>query len=177
MDGDALRRLSQEPVLNSLFSYWKSKRIGTKPPDRRDIDPVDIPPSILPHLALIEMVERDRFKLRLVGTEVVRQYGRDNTGRFIDEYLSGDYLAYLTSLYNEVREKRLPILSESIFRHSEHHIHTTRLILPLTQGGAEIRIAFTGQAFHSQVNRPALRVKQPLGAGDVEIISQIVLDF
>lgn len=177
MQEHALRRLSEEPILLNLFTYWDQKRNGRALPDRRDIDPTEMPPTILPHLALMELFPGDRIKLRLVGTEIVRQHRRDNTGRFADEYLKGDYLAYLTALYVELRTKRLPMFSESIFRHVDTHLETTRLILPLTRGGTEVRIALMGQVFRYPGGSTGAPITQPLDAGSVEIVNQIALDI
>ena len=67
----AFRRLREEPVLLNLLNYWERKRADKEIPDRRDIDPIEMP-FLLPHLSLIEICENDRLKLRLVGTEIVR---------------------------------------------------------------------------------------------------------
>jgi hypothetical protein len=176
MQGEAFRRLGKQPILLGLFSYWDRKRAGKEIADRCDIDPTDMPPALLPHLALIEIFDDNRLKLRLVGTELVRQHGRDNTGKFVDEYLKGDYLAYITALYTELRVKRQPILAESIFRHPDTHLETMRLVLPLTQGGTEIRMGLLGQIFRYPGDRPRAPLSVPLDAGALEIINQIVLD-
>ena len=41
-----------EPILSLLFTYWNEKRGRRRYPDRRDIDPVDIP-LLLPSVFLI----------------------------------------------------------------------------------------------------------------------------
>lgn len=172
----AFRRLREEPVLLALLNYWDRKREGREVADRRDIDPTDMPPALLPHLALIELFDDGRLKLRLVGTELVRQHGRDNTGKFVDEYLKGDYLAYLTALYTDLRAQRRPILAESVFRHPGAHLETMRLLLPLTQGGTAIRMALLGQIFRFPGDRKRPPLSVPLDAGALEIINQIALD-
>jgi hypothetical protein len=176
MQDHAFRRLSEEPILCDLLGYWERKRGDKEVPDRRDIDPTEMPPSLLPHLCLIEICENDRLKLRLVGTEIVRQHKRDNTGKFVDEYLKGDYLAYLTALYLELRARRLPVLTESVFRHPGTHLETTRLLLPLTWGGADLRLVLMGQVFRYRSGHPNLPIAQPLDAGSLEILNQITLD-
>src|SRR5260221_8932214 len=172
----AFRRLREEPILLALLNYWERKRADKEVPDRRDIDPTEMPPFLLPHLCLIEICENDRLKLRLVGIEIVRQHRRDNTGKYADEYLKGDYLAYLTALYVELRRKRLPILTESVFRHPDTHLETTRLLLPLTLGGADVRIVLMGQIFRYPGGGARLPIAQPLDAGALEILNQITLD-
>jgi hypothetical protein len=75
----ALSRIQEEPILLALYSYWEAVRGGKDVPDRRDIDPVDMPRFILPHLALTEIHEDGRLRVRLVGTEIARQHRRDTT--------------------------------------------------------------------------------------------------
>jgi hypothetical protein len=176
MQDYAFRRLREEPILLALLNYWERKRADKEIPDRRDIDPTEMPPFLLPHLSLIEICENDRLKLRLVGTEIVRQHRRDNTGKFADEYLKGEYLAYITALYVELRTRRLPILTESVFRHPETRLETTRLLLPLTRGGADVRIALMGQIFRYPGGSAKPPIAQPLDAGALEILNQITLD-
>jgi hypothetical protein len=176
MQEDAFRRLREQPILLGLFNYWNHKRAGKDVADRRDIDPTDMPPALLPHLALVEIFDDNRLKLRLAGTELVRQHGRDNTGKYVDEYLKADYLAYITTLYTELRDGRQPIIAESVFRHPGTHLETMRLMLPLTHGGTEIRMGLLGQVFRYPGDRPRPRLSVPLDAGALEIINKIALD-
>jgi hypothetical protein len=124
-----------------------------------------MPPALLPHLCLIEICEGDRLKVRLVGTEIVRQHKRDNTGKFADEYLKGEYLAYLTALYLDLRARRLPVLAESRFRHIDTQLETTRLLVPLTMG---VRLVLMGQVFRyrsGQANTPIAAARCRLAGG------------
>ena len=176
MQEEAFRRLREQPILLGLFNYWNHKRAGKDVADRRDIDPTDMPPALLPHLALIEIFDDNRLKLRLAGTELVRQHGRDNTGKYVDEYLKGDYLAHITALYTELRAGRQPVIAESVFRHPGTHLETMRLMLPLTHGGTEIRMGLLGQVFRYPGDRLRSPLSVPLDAGALEIINKIALD-
>ena len=59
-----------------LFGYWADRRRGRVAPSRADIDPVDLPAALLPHLLLID-VERDPldFRYRLAGTAADHIHG------------------------------------------------------------------------------------------------------
>jgi hypothetical protein len=144
-------------------------------PDRRDIDPVDMPRFVLPHLVLTEILEDMRMRVRLIGTEVTRQHRRDNTGKFTHEYLQGEYLDYVTALYTQLHRSRRPLFSESIFHHATSNLLTSRLILPLTLGGCEVRIGLAAQIFQFIGRRPVAPLTVPLDAGALEIVSQITL--
>jgi hypothetical protein len=171
----ALSIIREEPVLRGLYTYWEAVRGTRDVPDRRDIDPTAMPRFILPHLAMIEIFDGPRLKLRLVGTEIVRQHRRDNTGRFCDEFLSGPYLDYLNSCYVQLQRSRLPLFSESVFRHVDTHMRSVRLILPLTMGGAEVRIGLLAQIFRYSAGDPAA-ITVPLEARALEIVSRISVE-
>ena len=71
--------------LRDLYRYWSGLRRGRPMPIYTDIDPVTIPTRILPHIMLLEVVDSERFRLRLHGTEAVEQSGINLTGRYIHE--------------------------------------------------------------------------------------------
>ena len=171
----ALSRIREEPVLLALYSYWDSVRNGKDVPDRADIDPVDMPCFILPHLAMTDVDDGMRFKVRLVGTEIVRHHQHDTTGKFAAEYMEGAYLEYITSLYVELRASRRPVFSESIFRHIDTNFKTSRLILPLTHGGSAVAIALMGQIFQPLDAQPEAPLTVPLDSASLEIVSRITL--
>jgi hypothetical protein len=142
--------LADDALLTALYVYWAEQRHGHELPDRRDIDPVAIPTTLLPHLALVDVVDGGaRFRNRLVGTAIVERWGADTTGRYHDELMSpGSYSDYIHSLYRETVHKRAPVYSESLFRWDVHgHLLTRRLYLPLTFGGHPVAMVLVGQTF------------------------------
>jgi hypothetical protein len=119
-------------------------------PDRREIDAADMPPEILPYLALAEVREGgERFRYRLAGTELCRRFGADFTRKHSDEILSGDYLQFIDSLFQDVCTTQCPVYSESIFRWDvTGHLHTAQLQLPLCRGNSrEVSMVLVGQVF------------------------------
>lgn len=73
--------------LRALYQYWCDKKGDRLMPCRADIKPTDIV-EILPKVALID-VEKDprRFRLRLLGTEVVLAIGQEATGKYLDDMI------------------------------------------------------------------------------------------
>ena len=53
----SLAAFADEPILLSLYHYWKRKRAARRMPARKDIDPGELTASVLPYLALAEFVE------------------------------------------------------------------------------------------------------------------------
>ena len=61
-----------------------------------------------------------------------RLVGRDATGRFGEEVLSGQYLAFITSLTKHACRSRVPIYSHAVFHwEATHTMTTSRLYVPL----------------------------------------------
>ena len=77
--------IAENPVLSAFWTYWHRKRAGRAAPRRLDIEPTEVP-QLLPHIQLIDRVG-DRFRYRLCGTAIVEAYGRELTGKFLDEVI------------------------------------------------------------------------------------------
>lgn len=69
-----------------LFEYWRSIHPDSGLPARRDFDPLDLSPACWPNICLIDVTKDPlRFRMRLVGTEIVRFKKRDETGQWLDD--------------------------------------------------------------------------------------------
>lgn len=119
-------------------------------PDRRDIDPVEIGPGLLPNVALVDVIDGGRrFRNRLVGTAIIDRWGFETTGLFLDEIMrEGDYRDFIHELYRDACRHRAPVYSSSLFRWDVGtHMVTRRLYLPLTHGNEGVEIIMVGQTF------------------------------
>ena len=90
-----------------LYEYWHGLSDLGDVPDRKRIDPVEIPADILPYIFIID-VDRSGpapgFVYRLAGTQIVRNYGTTLTGQrprdaFPDHYrrLEAEYMECVMS--------------------------------------------------------------------------------
>lgn len=147
---EAPQLFADDEILAPLYSYWVAQCRGRGLPDRRDIDPVAMPVTLLPHLAIVDVVDGGaRFRNRLVGTAIVERWGFDTTGRYHDEVMNpGGYSDYIHSLYRDAVQRRAPVYSESVFHWDVHgHLLTRRLYLPLVYGGPDVAMVLVGQTF------------------------------
>ncbi|MBV8165977.1 MAG: PAS domain-containing protein [Alphaproteobacteria bacterium] len=138
-----------DPRHHEAYAYWRSKCVGGRLPRRRDIDPADIP-RLLPHVLLVD-IAGGRYRYRVIGTECVREHGRDSTGQYLDEVIPGrQYKAHVLRLYDECVHERRPVYSESLFlapRGMQPQRHLKVLFLPLSDDGERVDKVLVVQLF------------------------------
>ena len=137
-----------EKILSDIHRYWLDCR-GQRPmPSRADIDPADIP-QLLPYLLLTDLLDDGRYRFRLVGTEVERSFGAPMTGRTLEELMSGDYLAFMRSLYRKVIAEKRAIYSTSRYSGADGDspLFTKRVMMPLSSDGLVVDMVISAQVF------------------------------
>lgn len=136
-------------VLLALYDHWRLLFRGTALPSLADIDPVKIPAQVLPYIVIADVIDGGRrIRYRLVGTAMVREWGRDFTGRYVDELMEGSYRVFLESLFADVVNRRCAVLSESAFRWDVGRARQTRrLFMPLAVDGTTVDTVLIGQTF------------------------------
>lgn len=146
MSPKALQSLpfADDRILLNLAAYWSAKRGGERLPRRREIDPLDMPRRLLPHLSLAEATgEGTTIRYRLLGTELVMRTGRDHTGKTSAEILEGAYREYIEGLYATVIGEARPLYAESTRVWPEEGAgRVRRLLLPVTGDDLTGRVAF-----------------------------------
>src|SRR5947209_3029263 len=127
------------PVLSSLLRYWQAKRGDGAMPARRRIDPLEMGPDLLPHLLLTDLFDRGtRVRFRLVGTSIVKRFGYDPTGRYLEPEAAGGWNDFLATLHRLLYAERAPVHAESEFRWGMgRRLEAELLLLPLTQDGPD----------------------------------------
>jgi len=170
--------LQGEPLLSAVYDFCAVRSRGRVMPRRADIDPVDLPRPALPYLMLLDVFDGgERFRWRLIGTEVVNRFGRDATGRFGDEVLSGEYLAFLISLVTHVCRCRAPVYSHSLFRwDGGRTLATTRLFIPLGDEAGVTQI-LGAHAFGTRASMPRTLSALLRDARQIEELAREELPF
>jgi hypothetical protein len=142
------------PLLRRLYDYWSEKRGGRPLPRRSDIDPVELPAALWPHLLLQDVyLEHDkvRFRYRLVGQHFQDQIGRYVTWTYSDVALAplGSYAHYVIDLFADSVRTATPSYSENIFVPTGQRATTLtkRLVLPLSSDGQTIDKVLSGHVF------------------------------
>jgi hypothetical protein len=113
-----------------LYEYWLGKNRDNRPPTRADLDPPLEIPRLLPNIYIMDMIE-EGFRARVIGSEITRRAGRDNTGRMLDPVTMQDRAvpAYAI-LLRRVVETQAPLIY-SAGRGSVARFAAIGLLLPL----------------------------------------------
>jgi hypothetical protein len=99
-----------------IFAYWRDKAAGGQIPRRASIDPTELA-DVLSCLIIVEVIG-NRFRYRLVGTEVAANAGGDFTGCFLDEQNFANRDFYL-ACYRDVQTKAEPIFAWDHWAYSD----------------------------------------------------------
>ena len=133
-------------------------------PRRRDIDPIEMPPALLPHLELVELVG-DRLRYRLIGTAMVDAMGRDATGRFLDQVLAGGHARFVERVHRTVMEMRRPVFSLCrLCRGTSGELALRRVVVPLSENDSEVHMTLSAASFGAGRRGTA----PPLSATEIE---------
>lgn len=146
MDGDQNWPVDLDlaaPEHMAAYAFWSARKPGVGlVPSRQDIDPLEMPRSLLPWINLIE-VHRDggalRYRHRLVGTGIVDMRNRDGTGRwFEDLYDEARLLRVHLVLDQVVRDCQPRILQDDLGNTGRSHRTLKSLVLPLAADGVTV---------------------------------------
>ncbi|MDY0885311.1 PAS domain-containing protein [Dongia soli] len=127
------------PAVPEICNYWLAKVDGRSAPTRAEIDPLEMPKGVLPHILLVDLERQTRqISFRLVGTHVAHMYGSNFTGASIDEIILPHGLTEaLRELYGSTMD-----LGEPIVGHYGYPMRNGRqalsefALLPLQSHGA-----------------------------------------
>lgn len=134
--------LDRHPRFRRLADYLASKAPAGKLPGRQHIDPVEIP-DLLPFLMLIDVLPRQaaqpRYRMRLIGTEVVELHGRECTGLFVEDVLPAADSEAILQGYDEIlRSKEAHYRSGAVVLEGRKHIGYDRAAFPLAADGEHV---------------------------------------
>lgn len=123
-----------------FLAYWASRRVGgARLPPRSAIHPSHFKRH-LPYVSLID-VRRDprTYRLRLAGTGLYPVYGREITGRTLDEIYNTAAAEYWRQQLDEVVERARPSVGVHDFAwRGAPHLSVLWLRLPLASNGRDV---------------------------------------
>ncbi|MBE7638409.1 PAS domain-containing protein [Sneathiella sp. P13V-1] len=121
-----------------LYDYWISKKVNGGLPCRSNLNPADIP-RLLSHIGLLDVLDGNDFRYRLIGTSMVGFFGVDYTNTLVSKSKTGKYGRILSELYRTARDEKVPVYSISEFTYDfKDPIQMYRLILPLSSDNLKV---------------------------------------
>jgi hypothetical protein len=149
-----------DATLIAMYAYWTDIKGGNDIPLRRDLDPAEIGPKLLPYSLLTDVDTSLRtVRHRVVGTNFTDFFGSDITGKDLSSVLSGNYLDFILGLYTLACERRAPVVAHSKFMWEQGRLlKTSRLIMPLSKDGSRTDMCLTCQLFEAGEGAPHPRV-------------------
>lgn len=142
--------LGDNPKFRDLLAYWERKRGPRAMPRRADIDPLELK-GHLGSLVIVEVLpEPHRYRFRLVGTRVVEAYGRDSTGKTVEEAFAADPAGrdFLLELFGAIVERRAVVRASGPIRPAHQMLRNSdALLLPLDGGDGSVGMILIEQNF------------------------------
>ncbi len=136
-------------------TYWSLIRGDRDYPLRSDLDPGAMPPSILPWISLIEVLD-GRFRCRLAGTGLRDHIGRDITGDYVENLCDiPEYNDFAISIYSESREFGTCMYTHAATLADNETRTTRKFVAPLSKAGDDVDILFCCQVFDRTGNKNA----------------------
>ena len=141
----ALAEIARDPTLVAIVDYWQSQCREGAPPRPRDIDPILLPPAVLPYVTLLDVIDGGAaFNIRLVGSANASAAGRDFTGKPLDVAMSGDLLAATLERYRAAVTSRRPVLGYAEYAMRDgSSIRNLLMTFPLSSDGVAVDRLFS----------------------------------
>jgi hypothetical protein len=139
----------RHPDLRSLLDYWTAKRGSRTAPSRADIRPSEIK-LLLPDV-MIWNVGRGPVPhtMRLVGENIVRFVGANNTGKPATAGMPDEAAATMTAVLDEVVETRIPRfrIGKAFWHREKSYRDFEACYLPLSTDGETVDMILGGLKF------------------------------
>lgn len=130
------------PAIRMGLEFYITVHPGDRLPQRRLLDPVALPPALLPHLFVIDVLPGGAgFRMRLMGTHQVGAYGRDFTGRrLVDAEIPGISRSATYAMLEPVARRGEPgyFRGPTAFRFQDDYETHEQVLLPFAGEGAEV---------------------------------------
>ncbi len=139
----------RHPSLQRLFEYWTAKRGSRSAPSRADIQPAEIKP-LLPDV-MIWNVDKigGPYTIRLVGENIVRFVGHNNTGASATAGMPEEAAATMIAVLTQVAETLAPLFrtGKAFWQQEKSFRDFEVCYLPLSSDGETVNMILGGVKF------------------------------
>jgi len=122
-----------------MFAYWASRRQDGQLPGRSAIHPQHFKRH-LPTISLIDVLAEPRdYRLRLAGTGLYSVYGREITGRTLEDVYAPPAVAYWRAELDKIVDSKRPGVGvHSLAWRGATHLAILWLRMPLASNGRDV---------------------------------------
>lgn len=137
--------------IEQLFRYWRSIHPVSGLPARGDFDPLDLPAACWSYLCLLDVTyDPLRFRIRFIGTEIVRFNKRDGTGQYLDDLISKFENTNKFEMYKSCVETAIPVYDQANAEpvSDTNSVITERICLPFASDGSSVDVLLIMSQYH-----------------------------
>jgi hypothetical protein len=116
---------------NLLYSYWNSVRQGRRAPCRYEIEPAKIA-ALLPETFIVECGARTEYRIRLAGTRICDQFGRElRNSSLLDFWTPHDREAMANLLHNVIQDGAVGVAHFAARKEGDRRVDFEMTLMPL----------------------------------------------
>jgi hypothetical protein len=126
------------PAVANLCKFWTERSAGRFVIPRGEIDVVELPRTVLPHLLLIDLSRDSRdIRYRLVGSRLANDYGLDFTGLRLSEFSPPNGLEEaISDTYRAIKDFAMPVVGHYGYPTRNGKLAVSEFaVFPLSNGG------------------------------------------
>jgi len=141
--------MAEQEAWKQLYDYWLSKHVDGRPPTRAELDPPVEVPRLIGRIMLIDVVDGNRFRYRLVGSTIWNRYGFDLTGSWVEGRIPAekDFRDTLQAVHDDGIAR---LLTSPVIDHPDR-LHVG-IVLPLSGPDGRVDQILTGTFFAREVD-------------------------
>jgi hypothetical protein len=134
--------IDEHPRFRRLADYLSRKAPPGKLPGRQHVEPAEVT-ELLPWIMLVDVIPQPdanpRYRIRLVGTEVVGIQGSDRTGRYVEDVLDSAEAPAIMQGYDEIVSSHQPGYRRGVVATAgREHVPYRRIAFPLARDGEHV---------------------------------------
>lgn len=132
----------------TLYKYWLEKRGIKEIPSRASIRLEELTSlRCVDRVFILEPLGENDWRYRLLGTEIVKRFGRDVTGVPFREHMQEDEAEAAINLSNKAVSSNTPVFLQARFSSGKHHRTVETMSLPIRSTDGKATWLFGGTFF------------------------------
>jgi len=148
--GDLPRHLPSHPELDALKEKW-TEMCGDRPMPPRSGFSLEMTKRWAANLSIATVTPDGRFQFRLFGTKLIRVYGRDLTGAFLDELTPADLWSVILLHYRAVVSTRKTLYAPVSISNGRWYTEVSRMLFPLSDDGDTVNFVMGADYTRSKI--------------------------